>query len=84
MPRFHFHVYDRDGASPDEEGVELAGIEAARACAIDGIRSIVSDAARSGSVDLSGRVDIVDEDGEVLEAVRFDEAVELQSAGLGR
>lgn len=77
MPRYHLHLYDRAGGSCDEEGVELPDVESARACAIDGIRSIVSAEVRGGRLDLDGRVEIADGAGSVLGAVPFSEAVEL-------
>lgn len=77
MPRFHFHSHARDGVSCDEDGMELPDLESARACAIDGIRSIASEEVRSGRPDLEGRIEIVDDSGAILDTVRFPEAVEV-------
>jgi hypothetical protein len=78
MPRFHLHLYDRAGVSSDEEGLELADLDSARARAIDGIRSIASQEVRGGRLDLEGRIEIADEAGTVLGTVRFPEAVEVR------
>jgi hypothetical protein len=78
MPLFHLHVYDRAGVACDEEGIDLPDLATARACAIDGIRSIASQDVRGGLLDLEGRVEIADDAGTVLGIVRFPEAVEVR------
>lgn len=77
MPRFFLHVANRVGFAPDEEGVDLDDLAAAMEQAKDGIRSIVSDEARNGRIDLDGRVEIMDETGTVLKVIPFPDAVEI-------
>ncbi len=77
MPRFHLNLYNRAGASRDEEGLELPDLDSARAAAIDGIRSLASEEVRRGRLDLAGRVEILDEAGTLLATIAFAEAVEI-------
>lgn len=76
MPRFYFDVVNRTGFVPDGEGMELADAAAARAAAIDSIRSILAEEARRGLVDLRGHVDVRGEAGAFCR-IGFAEAVEV-------
>ncbi len=78
MSRFHLHIHDRAGLSFDEEGLELANLEAARNHALDGIRSMAGEEVRSGVLNLDGRVEITDEEGNLLDTIRFVDAIELR------
>lgn len=77
MVRFYFHIYNGHGETHDDEGVEIdqAG---ARGMAMEGIRSIVSEEARDGLIDLTGRVDVVDRNGDVVFTTGFQEAFTLR------
>ena len=77
MPRFHLHVYNSTGYTCDEEGVDLSGLDEAKAQAVCGIRSILREEILGGSVDLRGRIEIADGGSAVLAVVRFAEAVEV-------
>ncbi|WP_374468328.1 hypothetical protein [Phenylobacterium sp.] len=77
MPRFYFHLVNRIGASPDEDGRELPDLATARQAAIDDIRSILSDDVKTGVLDLCGRIEIADE-ADLRTAVPFAEAIELK------
>ena len=81
MPPFFLHVHNRTGLARDEEGLELASLAAAREAAVAGIRSILCEEVGQGTLDLGGRIDICGENGEVLMAVPFGEAVELRLEG---
>lgn len=78
MPRFFFHVFNGHGHTPDEEGVDLQDEAAAQRMALDSIRSIVSEEARKGVIDLDGYVDIVDGSAHSLVKVSFPEAFTLR------
>ncbi|MFN3946236.1 MAG: DUF6894 family protein [Allosphingosinicella sp.] len=78
MPRYYFHTHNGSGSSFDEEGQELPDIHAARREALRGIRSIVSEEAQSGEVDLRGRLDVAGGDGGVLFTVQYDEAIQVR------
>ena len=77
MPLFYLHVYNQIGLARDEEGEDLPDIDLARKKAIDGIRSILSDEAHQGVLDLRGKVEIANDRGEVLDVVPFSDAFEL-------
>ena len=75
LPRYFFNVVAAAGSVDDDEGTELASLEAARAEALDDARALMSDAIRGGS-DISGRhIDICDSAGAVLMTVEFAEAI---------
>jgi hypothetical protein len=83
MPRFHFNVHDSTGFTPDEEGRELEGIEIVRREAIKGIRSVISQDALKGIVDLCGWMDVLDGAGGLVLRFDFSEAVDLRIHGDG-
>ena len=78
MARYFLHINNGGGYSEDTEGQELDDLDAARAAAIEGVRSLLSEEARHGQLDLSGRIEIADQDGNILLVVPFTEAVELR------
>lgn len=78
MPRYYFHIRDGIGDARDEEGLEVADADAARAKAVEGIRSILAEDVKEGLLDLRGGVDIADEAGAVVLSVAFADAVELR------
>ena len=76
MPRYHFHLHDRDGLTKDSQGRECADLAVVRERAIREARAIISDDVRHGRIDLSGRIEVTDGDGEVVMTLLFSEAVE--------
>lgn len=74
MPRFFFHLYDRSGFVEDEEGVEVADLEAVRAMALKGARSIISNDVEQGRLDLDGRIEVFDASGALVLVLPFREA----------
>jgi hypothetical protein len=81
MPRYYLHICNGLTNVRDEEGVDLPGMPDAREQAIDGIRSIISEEAREGRIDLVGRILICNAGGETLLAVPFREAFDLSLEG---
>jgi hypothetical protein len=77
MMRFHLNISNGNGFTPDEEGLQLHDLDAARRQAIEGVRSVISDEAKQGRLDLSGVIEITDDDGTVLMVVPFTDALEL-------
>ena len=78
MPRFYFHLYDNLDVL-DDEGIELPDLEAARSHAVRCARVTFAETAKDeGRVVLHHRIDITDEEGAVLEAVRFGDAVRVE------
>ena len=83
MPRFFFHLHDRFGAVPDPDARELADLEVVRAQAVKGARSIICEDVRHGRVDLTGRIDVYDDVGQLVLSLPFRDAVELVSGADG-
>ena len=81
MARFFLHLINGTGCAPDEEGVELADAQAAKARAVEGIRSILADEAKAGRLDLDGRIEIADESGDIVRSVPFEEAFVICPGG---
>ena len=49
MPRYYFDLGDDNGLYPDDEGLELAGIDAARQEAAHSLADMLRDAVREGT-----------------------------------
>ena len=78
MPRYHFNVRNGYGFTADEEGLELSSDQDARMHAISGARSLLSAEVLEGTLDLSGQIEVTDDnDGEVL-TVLFRDAVNVR------
>lgn len=78
MPRFFLHVCNGHGEILDEEGIELESHSAARKVAVDSIRSMISEDARRGYIDLTGFIAIRDESHNKLLNVAYADAFELR------
>jgi hypothetical protein len=79
MPRYYFIVHDSAGEAPDEEGAELAGIEAAMLHAAHGARSMMCDSIKSaGEQELSAYIAIEDVDRVPIARLSFAEAVKIR------
>lgn len=76
MARFRFHVIN-DIDVPDDEGQEFDSLAAAHLRAVDYARDLAASAVRLGRLDLSHRIEIEDEKGEMLLTVTFADAVEI-------
>lgn len=74
MPHYYFHVQNGNGLTRDEEGVDLEDEAAARAMALDSIRSMVAEEARKGVLDLDGFIDVLDDSATRLTRIGFREA----------
>ncbi|MDX3899174.1 MAG: hypothetical protein QHC40_01435 [Sphingobium sp.] len=77
MARFYLHLHNRTGLVPDEEGTELPDLDAARQIAVDAIRDLISEEARSGLIDLRGYIEIAEESGKAAVRIAFSSAVDL-------
>ncbi len=74
MPRYFFHVHD-DIVARDPEGVELPDLAAARACAIEGARSLMMTQVEEGRIHLDHWIEVTDQDDREVMRVPFSEAV---------
>jgi hypothetical protein len=80
VPRYFFHVYD-DLDLRDEEGIELADVESARAAALAGARAMMCDQVMKGRLSLDHRIEIETETGEPVLTLPFGEAVKIETTG---
>jgi hypothetical protein len=79
VPRFHLNIFNGDGATPDEEGQDFFDLQAARAEAVRGIRSLLADELTDGAIELGGRIEIADANGQVIQMIGFAEALEIRN-----
>ena len=77
MPHYYFNVYN-DDITLDPEGAELADRHAARAYAVKAVRALAAETALHGHLIGHHRVEIVDEEQNLVDTVRFDEGVEIK------
>ena len=79
VPRYYFHLHN-DVDAPDEEGNELPSLEAAILYAVELVRFEAAEAVKVQSHFVAHhRIDIEDEQGLVLESVRFGDVVKIES-----
>ena len=78
MPRYFFHVREIGNFIEDEEGRDLPGLEVARAEALKGARSIISDDVSKGVIDLSSAIEVADSAGAVLLTLSFGDSVRIE------
>jgi hypothetical protein len=77
MIRYHFNLHEGNGTVEDEEGRELADLDAVRSEALKGVRSIVAEEATQSVIDLRGRLEVLDSQGRLVLVIGFREAVEI-------
>jgi hypothetical protein len=77
MPRYRFNIHNGIGFVEDEEGRDLPDLAAARAEAVKGIRSILTEDVDQGHIDLCGRIEVVDDSGQSVLVIPFEEAVRI-------
>lgn len=75
MIRVHLNVYDAEGDLIDKEGASFPDLDLARRAGIIGIRSLLSAEALDGKIDLTGRLELVDCHGIVLDVILFTDAL---------
>jgi hypothetical protein len=81
MTRFFFNLDECGERTIDDEGFELAHIEAARAAAINAARDIIAAEVQKGRLCLSCRIEVTDAAGEIFLTVLFRDAVEIITRG---
>jgi hypothetical protein len=75
--RYYFHLREPNGIIVDDEGLELAGMDAVIAAATAGARSVIAGEAMAGRLPLRSVVEVDDESGERVLDLPFREAVLL-------
>ena len=76
MPRFYFHVRDGERSYHDHEGSELTDLEHALSEARKDIQYIYNEMLLTGPFS-SQRIDVVDEEGNILASVAFADVLRL-------
>ena len=80
MPRYYFHLHN-DLSTTDEEGRELADVDAAHRAAEREAREMAAESVQNrGQLNLGHYVEVTDERGEPVMRVRFGEAVAIMGA----
>lgn len=75
MPRYYFHLFN-DVDAPDNEGLDLLDLVEARRHAGNQARFTAGETVKlKGTIDLRHRIDIEDQQGNVLDTVRFGDVV---------
>ena len=82
MPRFFLNLDECGIRSLDQDGFELAHLEAAREAGIKAARDIMASEVRSGKLCLNCRVEVTDADGVVV--LVHDEVGAAGAAGIRR
>ena len=77
MPRYYFNVYN-DDVTIDPEGADLADDHSARAYAVREVRCLAAETVLHGHLVAHHRIEVVDENQELVDTVRFDEAVDIK------
>jgi uncharacterized protein DUF6894 len=78
MPRYYLHLRD-DMDVPDDEGVDLPDLEAARVKAAGNARfTLARTAMDEGKINFTHRIDIEDEQGRTLDTVWFRDVVRVE------
>ena len=81
MPRYYFDLYN-DIDAIDENGVVLAGLEAAQTHALREAREMIcASVEEQGKIDLRHRIAIRDEAGNGVGEIRFENAVQFLRDG---
>lgn len=78
--RFHFNLHSAEEAIPDEEGSELADLEAARREARATVRELAIEDMRNGMSPRAWRIQIADPTGTVIESVKLEVAMTTDHA----
>jgi hypothetical protein len=73
----YFHLRDGHDILLDPEGREIDGRDAIVAAALVEARAIIGDDAIAGRINLNQRIDVEDEQQNIVHSIRFEDAVEL-------
>ncbi|MBB5717019.1 DUF6894 family protein [Sphingomonas aerophila] len=74
MQRFFFHLRDHVHSIIDPDGVELPDLSAARQKTLGAARDVLSADIKTGLLDLRFRIDVEDEDGQIVHSLPFAQA----------
>lgn len=77
MARYYFDLHECGERTIDEDGIEAKNLGAAHDLAVTAVRDIMCGEIRGGALCLSCHIEILDADRQVLEKVRFRDAVRI-------
>ena len=77
MPLYHFNIRNGFGFAADEEGLDLSSEKDALVQAVRGARSLLSAEVLEGMLDLSGQIEVTDEQNDEVMTVRFRDVVSV-------
>lgn len=77
MPRYYFHLRNEFDAE-DEEGLELPDLAAARLSAMEAARELCCADIKQGWLNLDYRIDVANEQGDLVLTVTFREAFDIK------
>ena len=77
MARYFMHLRDGTEQILDPEGLEFANIELMRKAVLVSARDLMTGDIREGVMDLRFRIDVEDEDGEIIYTLPFKHAVNI-------
>lgn len=79
MTRYFFHLRDGHDVLMDPEGREISDISKIPALALKDARSMISQDALAGRIDLQQAIEVLDESGAVVHRLQFVDAVTINS-----
>jgi hypothetical protein len=77
MERYFFHLHECGTVTPDEEGRELEGLDAARGVGVEAAREIMAADLCAGEICLSCHIDVTDRSGAVVLTIPFRDTVTI-------
>jgi hypothetical protein len=75
MPRYFFHIKDKEETIRDEEGIELHGLDAVHEEVTESAREMMSDDVRQGSGPDGRTFVVTDEQGQTVLTFPFKDAI---------
>jgi len=82
MPVYYFHFRDRNGLSPDEQGIEFASAERAYLEAFAAAQEMWTELLREQHDPMQCAFEITDVDGDILHLLPFSEVLRTAQQGL--
>ena len=79
MPRYYFHLFN-DLTSIDPEGISLPNDAVAVQKAAANAREMAAESVRQGHLVLDHRIDVANEDGDVIGTVHFRDVVQIRKS----
>jgi len=71
MTRFYLHLYEQGKVVPDGEGLERPDLASAMRAAASAARDVMAADVLNGRLDLSGRIEVVDDHGATVGVIAF-------------